>query len=67
MGIVQSCLALIQVGKRKEAEELMQIYKMTKEINTKSKINQRFYYEFLGNNMICIMTGGFMLRFLCLV
>jgi len=37
MGIVQSCLALIQVGKRKEAEKLMQIYKMTKEINTESK------------------------------
>ena len=37
MGIVQSCLALIQVGKRKEAEELMQIYKLTKEINKESK------------------------------
>ena len=37
MGIVQSCLALIQVGKRKEAEELMRIYKMTKQINKLSK------------------------------
>ena len=37
VGIVQSCLSLIQVGKRKEAEELMQIYKLTKEINKHSK------------------------------
>ncbi len=37
MGIVHSCLALIQVGKRKEAERLMSIYKLTKEINKKSK------------------------------
>ena len=37
MGIVQSCLSLIQVGKRKEAEKLMQIYKLTKEINKESK------------------------------
>ena len=37
VGIVQSCLSLIQVGKRKEAEELMQIYKLTKEINKESK------------------------------
>ena len=37
VGIVQSCLSLIQVGKRKEAEKLMQIYKLTKEINKESK------------------------------
>ena len=37
MGIVHSCLALIQIGKKKEAEKLMEIYKLTKEINIKSK------------------------------
>jgi len=37
MGIVNSCLALIQVGKRKEAEKLMDIFKLTKEINKESK------------------------------
>ena len=45
MGIVQSCLALIQVGKRKEAEELMQIYKMTKEINKESRDKANILFQ----------------------
>ena len=37
MGLVHSCLSLIRVGKRKEAERLYSIYKMLKEINKESK------------------------------
>ena len=37
MGIVHSCLALIRVGKRDEAERLFGVFKMLKEINKESK------------------------------
>ena len=37
MGIVHSCLALIRVGKRDEAERLFGVFKMIKEINKESK------------------------------
>ena len=32
MGLVHSCLSLIRVGKREEAERLYEVYKMLKEI-----------------------------------
>jgi len=37
MGLVHSCLSLIRVGKRDEAERLYGVYKILKEINKESK------------------------------
>ena len=37
MGLVHSCLSLVRVGKREEAERLYGVYKMLKEINSKDK------------------------------
>ena len=42
MGLVHSCLSLIRVGKREEAERLYVVYKLLKEINKESKDNPPF-------------------------